>query len=693
MFPSVRSARCIFGFLALGLLVGCSGGRASSSVTPPLGTGQAAQAQKKPLANTVAASPSPTPSPSSSPAITITDNTPNESIQLVSITHSGSVESDYYCVNPSAGASVGLSNVKISIAAPYPFIGDSISLDALKQSSVPTMAINGLAPWQATSNTATWSFASANFPTQPPRPVSSNTYVLTDSGITLSGNWLGAIVQTDGVLAVTRITSNPNSGTIIPEEDYFLAYVAWPPCSSQSSPAPAPSSSPNPSPPPTPSPSPSMSPCDNASPASHSGASTAIGVSASVGGASTAVSASASCLTLTKATTTDADSVTVDYNVSQNGLQSVQFAVYRGGASAITNPTAAEQIGTTQTISSSTEDASGNPALQQGTHALKLISGVSLPPNTSKEFVVVVATYNGKTSTTYFRKWMLAALAHGFDRYVWLFNPHGTSKYGEFGLKLIGGYAVDPWEAEMASSLKQNDYYDDVIQFDWMHTCGVEEPGLAQEAGVKLANLVTAWPSSHIQHQGDVVDLHFIGHSRGTVVVTQALQNLNIPQSPLFQGSFVELTLLDPHPANNNYGPWADWAAGYLTHNSFASYAAYHATWGFQDAVDDPLVVIPAGVKHIEIWWQHTKTDLLDAQPNEESTENLWGEVTVGPLTGVPGGSVRNNSGIPITPDSLVNLTNDDVPGIGVVGHIQVPYVYIQQVVNPGALIAPQWGN
>jgi len=58
MFPSARSARHILGFLALGLLAGCGGGRAGSSVTPPLGSSQAAQSQHKTLASTTAISPS-----------------------------------------------------------------------------------------------------------------------------------------------------------------------------------------------------------------------------------------------------------------------------------------------------------------------------------------------------------------------------------------------------------------------------------------------------------------------------------------------------------------------------------------------------------------------------------------------------------------------------------------------------------
>jgi len=393
-------------------------------------------------------------------------------------------------------------------------------------------------------------------------------------------------------------------------------------------------------------------------------------------------------LTLDRATTTDAHSVTVDYKVSADGLQSARFVVYRGDATAVANPTAATKLGE-QAVSSSAQDGSGNPALLKGKHTLTILPGVRLPPDTSKEFVVVVATYDGKTSQTYFRKWMLAALAHGFDREALL----AGGPAGKYTLGLVGGYAIDPWESEMAASLKQNDRYDDVIPFDWMHTCAVYEHGLAQAAGVDLATLVRAWHRDHITHQGDVADLHFIGHSRGTVVVTRALHNLDVAHASLFRGSFVELTLLDPHPANNNFGAWGDWATGYLTDKSLLSYLFYRGTLDFQRAVRDPRVVIPPGVKHTEVWWQHTKADLLTALPYEESSQNLWGVVTLSLVDGQPGGSIVNDSGVSIASGSLRDLTDQNVPGIGFVGHIEVPYVYLKQVVDAGALTEPAWAN
>ena len=60
------------------------------------------------------------------------------------------------------------------------------------------------------------------------------------------------------------------------------------------------------------------------------------------------------------------------------------------------------------------------------------------------------------------------------------------------------------------------------------------------------------------EHDGDVMDLHFIAHSRGVVVVTEALRVLTAQDNPLIKQSFIALTLLDPHPANNKYHPGSD---------------------------------------------------------------------------------------------------------------------------------------
>ena len=59
------------------------------------------------------------------------------------------------------------------------------------------------------------------------------------------------------------------------------------------------------------------------------------------------------------------------------------------------------------------------------------------------------------------------------------------------------------------------------------------------------------------------VDLHFIGHSEGAVVNTQAIVALNRLMTPQLASGFIEDTLLDPHAANNNVPGQAS-AAGNL---------------------------------------------------------------------------------------------------------------------------------
>jgi len=350
----------------------------------------------------------------------------------------------------------------------------------------------------------------------------------------------------------------------------------------------------------------------------------------------------------------------------------VHFAVYRGDASAAENPTAGTLIGQTDI---------SNP-LQQGSHAVQLLQGLDLTPDTLHEYIAVVATYGGRTSTTYFRKWMLGVLAHGFDR--------EALKAGHT-LGLLGGYALDPWEPAMALSLRTNDHYDGVIPFDWMHTCAVAEPGLAQQAGSNLAGQIKAWYLSTINHPGDVVDLHAIGHSRGAVVVTHALKDIDITHSSMFRGSYVRLTLLDPHPANNTYEiPFGNWGSSRTVPGGAFEFALWLSTLAFQTDVHDPRVIIPAGVQHTDIWFQHTRGNDLRGEEYHERYQNLWGLINQG-----TNGAIANESGVPIS--NITDLTGTTGIGLptspeGGIGHAEVPYVYTQRVVDPGALVAPQGG-
>src|SRR5262249_232375 len=77
--------------------------------------------------------------------------------------------------------------------------------------------------------------------------------------------------------------------------------------------------------------------------------------------------------------------------------------------------------------------------------------------------------------------------------------------------------------------------------------------GLTQEVE-DVASIVPA---------NNVIAVNLIGHSRGSEVVTgasQLLGALSLPQQ--LQDGYCELTLLDPHPANNMYYPSASRSPG-----------------------------------------------------------------------------------------------------------------------------------
>jgi hypothetical protein len=134
----------------------------------------------------------------------------------------------------------------------------------------------------------------------------------------------------------------------------------------------------------------------------------------------------------------------------------------------------------------------------------------------------------------------------------------------------------------------------------------------------------------------DVIDAHWIGHSRGAVVIGQALalasQNGTLP-APMTRG-WVKMTMLDPHPAKNGpTGPLCsfDWQSpiGWLL---FAGCAA------FQAIAQDPDAVFPVRVNQPEVYFQHTS--YRDA-PSWERFFNLWG---VGDI--IPGSHNWTHAGI-----------------------------------------------
>ncbi len=443
-------------------------------------------------------------------------------------------------------------------------------------------------------------------------------------------------------------------------------------------------------------------------------------------------------LNLVKATTLDANSVSVDYTVNDENMQQIHFDVYRS-ETPILNDLGAYATNTYTKIGDT--DITEENKLIKGLHNnITVISGKPLLPDTRMPYVIVVSTCNNKSDTVYFKKWMLGAISHGFDRYAmdsWVNT-----------IFICHDYSLPAWETTMANDLQKIDGYDSVILFDWMHTCALKQPELSTKAGEKLASQITAYVRSHkSQHQGDVIDIHLIGHSRGTVVISVAALKLsafnfdntdpNIKFHP-FGGGYVEMTFLDPHPANTDYYPqdnFASWASNDFNtsdcfldettstcvnkykkevanantdelksilesetsqcfSNTNADYCsafaeslcwtfpetavdfAKNSTNDFQASVKDPNIAVPENTKFVDIWYQHTLAKNLCHQPNQEFIQNLWGYVDNNTLK-------KMNSGIQ---QAQTDLTNIEIAGIGVIGHNEVPLVYEQLIVKTGTL-------
>jgi hypothetical protein len=361
-----------------------------------------------------------------------------------------------------------------------------------------------------------------------------------------------------------------------------------------------------------------------------------------------AATAALPTLKLTKATTVDAHSVTVSYSISTANVgQPLRFDIYRSDQPV-------KDAGS-QSIGTETIDPGSDPAdLAVGTHSVQLIAGTSLTPNAAIPYIIVVADGDGavaeaagSVNTAYFRTFSLGVVSHGLE---------------------LG--SAPAWEAAVASDLKQFSHDDGVIAFRWLKQSRLSQPGQAVLAGDKLyTQVVAAADKLAKKHVGDVVDLQFIAHSRGAVVVARVMQRLVGTTDRALEGSFITATLLDPHPANQQTTSlYSASAAG----ESLIG-GSYRST---ELAMADPQIVIPANVSAIQIYYQHSSFQSPFTAPGTEETAfNLWGQ---GPADGI-----TNNSSAPIVWTNLTGVVDQTPVGtpkspriLGAIGHSEVPIWY-----------------
>ena len=363
------------------------------------------------------------------------------------------------------------------------------------------------------------------------------------------------------------------------------------------------------------------------------------------------------------ATTTDQTTVTATYNINGAPIdQPLTFAIYRSVSDM--SYSQSDLIGTDTLSSTDVSD------LSAGHHQVTLgLSNGELLPDPLHEYVIVVANpsksiqeQNYSNDTAYFRIFVLGAISHGYI-------PPTEEVLGQ----------TPPWEVTMQQSLITIDHYNDVIAFNWVKNSRTKAPGLASAAGQELADdIVTAATQLTGKHSGDVVDLHLIGHSRGAVVISQAAEDLQYmllatPADRAILGSYIKMTMLDPHPATNLRGK-----AFYSVAKDKPARAVLALYLHFQDIADDPLPYVPSIVTSAEVFSQHTPVSkLTDKSALGEKTLNLWGFTQ-------HDDEIGDGSSSPI---KWINLTSKHFPGIGYIGHSEVYMYYKKYVVSLGTAI------
>jgi pimeloyl-ACP methyl ester carboxylesterase len=283
-----------------------------------------------------------------------------------------------------------------------------------------------------------------------------------------------------------------------------------------------------------------------------------------------------------------------------------------------------------------------------------------IPINPARPYVLVVADPAGaipetdeENNTASFRKLALGVVTHGVE--------------------LDGMFP--PWVTAMSAALEAKGYAD-TIAFDWAAASRIPVPGLATVYGIRMAEEIRQTADALGTLPNDVIDVHLIGHSRGAVVVSQALLALNaVPGPPELQLGYTKVTLLDPHPARNRAplffgllelynGTGVSTIGGFsFDPRSAVSVVAAVATLQFQAAVHDPRVVLPPNVDATEMYYQRLPWYQTTTPVEQELRFNIWGDRPQ---------DIVNLSGQPLV---AINLAI--VPSAVGVGHTGVQFWYL----------------
>jgi hypothetical protein len=347
--------------------------------------------------------------------------------------------------------------------------------------------------------------------------------------------------------------------------------------------------------------------------------------------------------TMLSVTQTSGTTLSFDYQVQVPNISTLEVDFYRSATPVFDAPADVE-IGS-RTLSGS--------ELTEGTHDdvtavlnAPLPSGaapLTLDPAHPYVFAVATGPDNVTTDASY-QTFIVSAVTHG--------------------LTLPPSFSNTPpaWVPAMAASLRA-DGYNKVFAFSWSRTSGLPIPGEGTKAGNRMAGEIEKF----LEKPGDVpagavVDIQLIGHSRGSVVITQAMQDLegNLSSIPQAAGGYWLLTYLDPHPAH------ADNIVNFGVADNAAGRAALAAANFVQRHAADPYpLVVPSHVTEVQDYYENTPANLTPLLSTERVL-NPWGTF---PPNGITLAS-------PST--TVMHVLNLTAPGIG---HSEVHEWYQDNVV------------
>ena len=300
------------------------------------------------------------------------------------------------------------------------------------------------------------------------------------------------------------------------------------------------------------------------------------------------------------ASTTDSQSVTITYDVKTAQATPITLGFYRSSDAAFS---VADDVPVESVVALPSVDSAGNNLGAVGVHTVSLPIPGGLPINPSHPYVLAVANPTtasaaDPTATASFRTYTVGIVTHGGIQ---------NKSYIKGGV---------PWANGMANSLLKQGY-DAVIPYNWV--AASDTPGAAAKQGLRLAKQVqelsARFPTT------DPVDLHFIGHSQGAVVNTQAIAALANNPTPQIAAGYWQDTLLDPHAANPDYTGQQYDTGGLL--GPFAKFLIDN----YQARARDPLAYVPDRVNSADVYFQQTPA--YHDHNSNSGIYNLWGQVPV----------------------------------------------------------------